>query len=101
MARPKKQIDEALMLKLAGIHCTNEEIASILGVSADTIERRYAGDIKEARDKGRSSLRRMQWDAAQKGNVTMMIWLGKQLLGQKDVVENFDQTNTRVNIKFE
>jgi hypothetical protein len=26
----------------------------------------------------------MQWDAAKKGNVVMMIWLGKQYLGQRD-----------------
>lgn len=35
----------------------------------------------------RTSLRRMQWSKAKEGNVTMMIWLGKQVLGQKDRVE--------------
>jgi len=30
----------------------------------------------------------MQWEAAKKGNVTMMIWLGKQLLGQRDQMEH-------------
>ncbi len=86
MARPiVHHLDEELIMKLASIHCTMEEIASICGCSVDTLERRYAEAIKIAKDKGKSSLRRHQWEAAQKGNITMMIWLGKQLLGQKDV----------------
>ena len=52
--------------------------------SVDTLERRYADTIKSAKDRGRSSLRRHQWELAQKGNPTMLIWLGKQLLGQRD-----------------
>lgn len=34
--------------------------------------------------KGRAALRVKQWDLAIKGNVGMLIWLGKQLLDQKD-----------------
>ena len=29
----------------------------------------------------------MQWKAADKGNVTMLIWLGKQILGQAEKSE--------------
>lgn len=29
----------------------------------------------------------MQWDAATKGNIVMMIFLGKQLLGQSDKLD--------------
>ena len=29
----------------------------------------------------------MQWKAADKGNVTMLIWLGKQVLGQAEKQE--------------
>ena len=40
----------------------------------------------------------MQWKAAESGNVTMLIWLGKQVLGQSEqptlledeIVEGFD-----------
>ena len=40
----------------------------------------------------------MQWKAADRGNVTMLIWLGKQVLGQSEnpmvmedeLVEGFD-----------
>jgi hypothetical protein len=29
-------------------------------------------------------LRRLQWKGAEAGNPTMLIWLGKQMLGQRD-----------------
>jgi hypothetical protein len=87
MARPRLKIDPAQVERLAAIHCTNEEIAAVVGCSSDTIERRYAVNIKTGRARGRASLRRIQWEAAQKGNIGMMIWLGKQLLGQTEKIE--------------
>ena len=46
-------------------------------------------DTKEERkqDQGiidRIELKQMQWDMAMNGNVQMLIWLGKQYLGQSD-----------------
>ena len=35
---------------------------------------------------GKSSLRRAQWNLAQK-NASMAIWLGKQYLGQRDIAD--------------
>lgn len=103
MARPKIEIDESLVDKLASIHCTMEEIGSIVGCSVDTLERRFADVIKKAKDKGKSSLRRYQWELAQKGNATMLIWLGKQLLGQRDIqaiqVSTEESTGFNVTIK--
>ncbi len=87
MARPKKVIDVKLVEKLAAIHCTIAEIADICEVSRDTIERRYAALIAKARAEGKMSLRKYQWEAVKKGNVSMMIWLGKQLLDQRDSFE--------------
>jgi hypothetical protein len=40
--------------------------------------------IEKARSEGKASLRRLQWQNAAQGNVTMQIWLGKQLLDQND-----------------
>ena len=89
MARPKFQIDYDLVRRLAGIMCTQQEIAACLGCSVDTLERdeRFCGIYKEARETGKMSLRRMQWKLAEK-SYAMAIFLGKQYLGQKDVVEN-------------
>jgi len=98
MGRKPIEIDVALMERLASIHCTMEEMASILGTSVDTLERRYAENIKAAKDKGKSSLRRLQWAAAQSGNVTMLIWLGKQLLNQR---EKSEETIVQTNINME
>jgi hypothetical protein len=85
-----KDIDMALVEKLAQIHCTDEEIAGIVGVSHDTLGRRkkqqpeFAERLTRARLQGKASLRRLQWQAAQSGSIPMLIWLGKQLLGQRD-----------------
>lgn len=84
MARPEIQIDEKLVEKLASIHCTMNEIAAAVGCSVDTLERRFADTIKKGRDKGKSSLRRHMWEAAQKGNTAMLIWLSKQTLGMRE-----------------
>lgn len=84
MGRPLLEIDESLVEKLAEIHCTMQEIGSIVGCSVDTLEGRFSEVIKRAKDRGRASLRRHQWHLAEKGNCTMLIWLGKQLLGQTD-----------------
>jgi hypothetical protein len=84
VARPRLKIDSKLVKSLAGIHCTTDEIAIVCGVSKDTIERRCMKELEAGRAEGRASLRRLQWAQAQKGNVSMLIWLGKQILGQKD-----------------
>jgi hypothetical protein len=92
MARPKKQIDAGKVQMLASFHCTNEEIAKFFDCSTDTIERRFAGELAKGRVDGRIRLRRLQWQSAQKGNVTMQIWLGKQYLGQSDQPQSIDDS---------
>lgn len=87
MARPKKEIDIELVKNLASIFCTVEEIAAMVGVSKDTLERRYAAIIKEGKERGKASLRRLQWKIAQGGNASMAIFLGKQYLGQADKLD--------------
>ena len=88
--RPRAKIDLAQIQTLAQIQCTDYEIALVIGVSEKTIERRKkaGGDFLEAYEKGRSegrtSLRKWQFEAAKNKNITMLIWLGKQYLGQTD-----------------
>lgn len=93
--RPKIEIDWEDFEKLCILQCTEEEIASFFGCSADTISRRVTEEYKMSfamlfegyKRKGRISLRRLQWQAAKKGSVQMLIWLGKQYLAQKDRIE--------------
>lgn len=84
MARPKLDIDPNEVEKLASIGCSNQEIASFFDCSKDTIEGRFSAEVAKGRENGKTRLRRLQLQAAQKGNVVMLIWLGKQMLGQKD-----------------
>ena len=90
MARPAKPIDLRQVEELARIGCTEEDMAAVLGVSVDTIQRRkrssaeFCGVIEKGRASLRNSLRRLQVRKALEGNTTMLIWLGKQLLGQSD-----------------
>ncbi len=88
MARPKKyNIDTEQVEKLASFGCTNIEIGSFFGCSPDLLEKSYSEFLTKGRDKGKIRLRQLQWKAAENGSHTMLIWLGKQILGQQDKSE--------------
>ena len=92
--RPKITFDWDLFDNLCDIQATKSEIAGVLEISEDTIERRikeekgisFADYYKRVSSGGKSSLRRAQMKTALSGNATMQIWLGKQFLDQKDTV---------------
>lgn len=88
MARPRKEIDEQAVEQAIAHGNTVDDAATILGVSKDTLERRFAACIEKGRANMRASLRKRQFELALGGNVTMQIWLGKQLLGQADKVQH-------------
>jgi len=98
----EKQFEQ--LVSMIRIQCTAEEICSILGMSQDTLGRRiaergiervknFADLYKKHSGEGKASLRRMQWKAAEAGNPTMLVWLGKNMLDQKDKVEQ-DHTSS-------
>ena len=105
--RPQKSIDWEQVKKLAGLHCTGEEIAGFLGIDYDTLCARIKGKYKQGfsdwykkhSSKGKVSLRRKQYEIAVNGSVPMLIWLGKNVLGQSGKVEQ-ENTNT-INIQDE
>ena len=66
---------------------TVEEIASFVECAESTIYRNFARALKEGRILRDSGLRKKQVELALGGNATMLIWLGKQLLGQTDKQE--------------
>jgi len=79
--------------KLCAMQCTKDEIASWFDCSVDSIVRRveeeyevkFAVVYAEKKSKGKISLRRAQWQkAVDQKSVPMLIWLGKQYLGQTD-----------------
>lgn len=86
MGRKKVKIDYDTVKNLAKICCTQEEIASVLGCSVKTLQRRkqFNKAYQDGLNDARASLRRLQWKSAANGNITMQIFLGKNLLGQRD-----------------
>jgi hypothetical protein len=95
MARPRLNIDPKLVQDLAALGCKASEISIVVGCSADTIEKRFAEQLQKGRENLKISLRRWQLEAAKKGNVAMLIWLGKQMLGQTEKVEQLTKTEIK------
>lgn len=84
VGRPRLDIDRELIHDLAGIGCTTAEMAVICGCSRDTLERNFAAEIEKGRENVKMRLRRRQLEVAMKGNPALLIWLGKQMLDQRD-----------------
>jgi len=82
--RPKVKVDTKIIENMASIHCTNKEIAEVLSISVDTLQRNFPDLLQKGRANGKAKLRRLQWQKAEEGNPTMLIWLGKQMLDQKE-----------------
>ena len=85
--QPRQGLDATQIVFLASMGCPNEEIAAVVNCSVDTLNQYYAGEIDRGKMNGRARLRKIQWDAAMRGNSSMLIWLGKNLLKQSDTVE--------------
>lgn len=90
MPRPEIEIDPEQVEKMAMIGCTVVDIALVLGCSTDTIHRRFAAEVAKGKGKQRTRLRQLMWASAEKGNITMQIFLSKQYLGFSDKVENIE-----------
>ena len=113
IGRPRKEIDWQQIDDLAGLHCTAGEIHGYLkavgvDVSYDTLDRRceeeygcsFAEKIKQKQNAlAKPRLRQLQWASAEKGNVTMQIWLGKQYLGQSDKLDMTPPTPPKKTVK--
>ena len=93
MGRPRARIDWDIVSELCELMCTEEEIATILGVCVDTLAKRCQSDqgmtfpefFKKNNTRARRALREAQFKVALEGhNPTMLIWLGKQYLGQRN-----------------
>jgi len=94
VGRPKVIFDLDVVEKLAGLGCTNENIAEWFSCTVRTVERRksenpeFCRAINEGRAKLVARLRKAQLDACWSGSVPMLIHMGKQLLDQKDKTQN-------------
>ena len=107
--RPKKNFDQKEFERLCSFQCTLEEICAWFDTSTKTLERwckdTYSENFSQVyakkRAAGKISLRRAQFQLAQK-SAAMAIFLGKNYLGQKDnpvddsEIEDIDTTRDEV-----
>jgi hypothetical protein len=87
----RKVVNPEEVYKLAAIGSTDREIARWFDMGEDTLRYNFADILEKGREDLRQSLRMAQIKAALGGNVTMMIWLGKNLLGQSDNPTNTEE----------
>lgn len=92
MSRPEKIIDWELVDQLLIAGCLGTEIAAHFGMNANTFYNRVSDEYnmgfseysQQKKSHGDSLIRKAQFDKALERDNTMMIWLGKQRLGQKE-----------------
>ncbi len=102
-------IDWNLVAEYLEAGCSGVEIAAQLGVHENTLYQRCKSDLEkdfvafkqEKQASGESLLRKVQFDAAIKDkDRAMLIWLGKQRLGQKEKGEQDIKVDGGINIVF-
>lgn len=97
MAKKKEIAEEQKIEKLAGFGLTNKEISETLGYDENTLKRNFEIFLIKGRGNLRERLRRKQLDVALRGNVAMLIWLGKQYLNQAEKTD--ESGNYSITIK--
>jgi hypothetical protein len=111
MARPSKDLENMEFdgwdqLDALIIWASQEYCAEKLGISVDSLARKlkekgygFAEYKRKRQEPMRINLLKKQYDVAMSGNVSMLIWLGKQHLGQSDKAENtIDISKIQINI---
>jgi hypothetical protein len=97
MARPKAEINPQHVYKLARLGATQAEMADFFECDHSTISKRFSQEIAKGKAELILKLRRLQLRAAENGNLTMLIWLGKNMLGQCDKPKD-EQTEEKINV---
>lgn len=96
MGRPKFIIDDKMFDTAIQLPLIKSDICSLVGnCSEDTLERyckqrfglRFAELQEQKRQNFRKNILGKQYELAMKGDRVMLIWIGKQYLGQKDKQE--------------
>jgi len=96
MGRPKADIDWNKVDKYLQAQCDGVGIAGILGIHPNTFylacEEKFKISFSEysaqKRGEGRELLRAKQFQSAMEGDKTMLVWLGKQYLNQREKVDS-------------
>jgi hypothetical protein len=82
--KTKRVVFDEDVYKLAAMGCNDREIARWFDISDDVLRYNFSDIIAKGREELKQNLRRAQIKLALQGNATMLIWLGKNILGQSD-----------------
>jgi hypothetical protein len=98
MARPQKprKLDEEQVQQLASLGHSDSIIAVLAGVSENTLLRRSGAYLKLGRAELHQQIRTLQLQRARDGSDTMLIWLGKCVLGQREHIEQTVHSETKI-----
>ena len=102
MARPKKKVDEILLAKLAKLHLSDNVIADCLGISVDTLNRRYAEIIKDYKSMTKSKMAEVLFDEAlNKREPWALKMITQRHLDYADKVEQSGDMNVNISLADE
>lgn len=82
--RTQRVVPPDEIFKLAEIGLNDRELAHWFGISESTLRYNFSSYLLKARASLNLKLRRAQLRVALDGNPTMLIWLGRQMLGQSE-----------------
>src|SRR6187402_2767562 len=108
VGRPKADINWKRANELLEAGCSGAEVAAVFGLNPQTIYERCLTDhgiifteySAQFYSKGDSQIREMQHKKAKEGDNTMLVWLGKNRLKQRDKEEE-KPANTQYTIKVD
>lgn len=84
VGRDKKIVPPRDVERLAQMGCKDSEIAEWFGVDENTLRYNFSVELLKGKLALNQSLRQAQIRLAMSGNATMLIWLGKNILGQSE-----------------
>jgi len=90
VGRDKKVVPQPEVEHLASLGCTDRDIAEYFGIAENTLRYNFSTELTKGRHQLKTSLRQAQLRVALSGNATLLIWLGKNILGQVDQPINAD-----------
>jgi hypothetical protein len=88
VGRDKKVVPPGQVEELASLGCSDRDIANFFGIAENTLRYNFSENLVKGREDLKVSLRRAQLKLALSGNAVMLIWLGKNILGQSDTPTN-------------
>jgi len=92
IGRNKTVIPEEQVYELAKLHCTNKEMADFFDVPLSTFTDNFRDIITKGKLETKQRLRAAQLKLALNGDRTLLIWLGKNILGQSEQPINTEAT---------